>query len=269
MKRFNVSAAVNGARSIAKGIIRSANAHRPEILAASGVCGYLASLFVMYKHAEPLREAIENKDIKKIAKEAAPIVVTTTLSTMAIIGSVHEGNRRYAAMSAAYTLTDAAFTEYKESAKEILGKKESKIDQNSAEKEIRNNPVDNSTIIDTGKGKTLFYERLNGRYFYSDINYIKSTVADMNQQEFVVDKKNVVRVRAFEEALGLEPSETSNTYAWHKDYGWIDVTMTFHKSAADGTPIIALTYENLGLIPKALNLDIFDFVQDENFIPVM
>ena len=46
MKKFNVSAAVQGAQKTAKLLGRMINNHRPEILIASGVCGYVASLCI-------------------------------------------------------------------------------------------------------------------------------------------------------------------------------------------------------------------------------
>lgn len=262
MKKFDVSAAVNGAQKTAKLLGRMINNHRPEILVVSGVCGYIASLFMMYKHAQPLHEAIEEKDAKKIIKEAAPVVGTAVLSTAAVFGGVREGNKRYAAMSAAYTLTDAAFTEYRESAKEVLGeKKEANITSKSIENEIKRDPPIASSIISTGNGSTLFYERLTGRYFYSDINFVKSAVNDLNARMNPGNGKmysgdDYMLLMEFHDAINLPYTSISQTMGWTINNGGVSVAQTA-ALAPDGTPCIALTYNEFGVFLDPYEPDSF------------
>lgn len=251
MKRFSISGATKHARKAFKHLVRFYGEHKHEVMAAVGICGYLESMYLVYKNAEDIKEGIAEKDAKKIIKSAGPAVVTATMSTIAVVGSVRTSNKRYTTISAAYALTDAAYSEYRESAKEYFGeKKEEKIDRTSIDNELQRIPPKDDLIINTGHGTTLCYERLTGRYFYSDINFIKACVNEVN--EMFDNGEDTVRLDDLYCQLDLDSTAIGREMGWQVEYGRARVDYSSHLTP-DGTPCLAISYRNLGMIEAAFN----------------
>jgi len=265
MKHFDISAATRYAQKSLKSLGRFVDVHRPEVMAATGICGYLSSLYLMYKAAPKIKQGIEDKDPKTVAVAALPVVASAAVATVAVVGSVKDSKRRLAAMTAAYNFTDAAFTEYRDSAKEVLSDKkphkEEDISYHSADKEIKQTPPNN--VIDTGHGSTLCYERLTGRYFLSDINFLKSAVNRANESfdddyDYNRSGGKDVFLSELHEEMDLEDSDMDRMIGWTSSYGRIKVDYSSHL-APDGTPCLALSYRNMVLLQK---------VGDEDYVPL-
>src|SRR5690606_8861442 len=94
----------------------------------------------------------------------------------------HVGTRRAAALAAAYSISDKAFTEYKEKVKEIVGEnKERKVTTAIAEDHVRENPPGKGTVI-ISSGDVLCHESFTGRYWMCDAETIRKAENELNRQ---------------------------------------------------------------------------------------
>lgn len=262
---MNISALAKHAESSLRAIGRFVGAHRPEVMAATGIVGYFGSLYLMYKATPKIKKGIEDKDPKAVVLAALPVVASAGVSTASIIGSVKDSNRRIAALTTAYNLTQAALAENRDSVREVLGDKkphkEDDISYHSADREIKQTPPNN--VIDTGHGSTLCYERLTGRYFLSDINFLKSAVNRANESfdddyDYNRSGGKDVFLSELHEEMDLEDSDMDRMIGWTSSYGRIKVDYSSHL-APDGTPCLALSYRNMVLLQK---------VGDEDYVPL-
>ena len=190
-------------------------AHKPEALIALGVslmiaavplavCATVRTCKEIDKKKEEISKEIQqaNNDVETVVdkesivlpkkevvklswKYYVPSVVAICAGAFCAISSTREGLRRTAAMTAAAKLSEAAFEEYINKTREVVGEK--KVDE--IEQKIMKDRMELMTddeghivnIYDTRDGTTLCYDYWGGRYFYSDIDYIRSQINNVNQ----------------------------------------------------------------------------------------
>lgn len=232
--------------------------HSPEILVGLGITGMVSSTVLAVRATPKAVRLIEAKKeelqvdklkpvdtVKACWKCYIPAVVTGVSGMACVIGSTSVSVRRHAALATAYSLSETALTEYKEKVIETIGeKKEQIVREKIAEDRLEKNPVTNSEVIITGKGETLCYDHLSGRYFKSDIEKIKRVVNELNHD--MINDMGYVSLNEFYDRLDLEPTELGYTLGWSIDMnreGFIDVNFSA-KVAADGTPCIVVEYVN-------------------------
>ena len=212
----------------------------PTILSATAVVGFIGSMVLLWKTKDKIEDDLaqrkldikdanedfdneeENKNeikminktcIKNIAKHALPVAVMSTITVTSIIASVTIGNRRFAALSAAYTLLDQNSAEWKEKAREILGdSKMRKIDEAWAESQVGKVYPDEDEIIATNHGQTLFYDSWSGRYFKSSYEYIKKCINDLNYR---LISEDWIDLNEFYYSVGLESIKMGSMVGWN------------------------------------------------------
>lgn len=178
--RFDVTPFVTNVRNVSGSVAKAVSAHMPEIAAVTGTVGFLSALGIMYVKSPDIHKDIEEKDYKAAVKDAAPVVITAGLSTVAVIGGMKESQKRYAAMTAAYTLTDAALQERKNAELTALSKKKvDEIDQQEAENAVANNPPIMSQVTQIGVGTCLHYDKKLKRYFRADVEAVNKSLQNM------------------------------------------------------------------------------------------
>ena len=98
--------------------------------------------------------------------------------TIACIISAHTVNhKRNAALASLYSLTEKSLREYQAKVIETIGKnKERQVRNAVAEQNIKENPVSTKEVKITGKGETLCYDAISGRYFKSDVEKNKTSI---------------------------------------------------------------------------------------------
>ena len=142
-----------------------------------------------------------------------PPVLTCTTTVAAIVLSNRIGTRRTAAMAAAYSLSERAFTEYKEKVYEHVGKnKERKIQDEIAQDQIKRNPPLNDMII-VGSD-VIFHEAFTGRYFKSNMEDVKQAVNRINHHminNFSADLND------FYDFVGLDRTDMGDLLGWNND----------------------------------------------------
>lgn len=223
----------------------------PVLLTGLGVVGVFSTAYFSIKATpEAYRQIQDAKSertdvltkaeiVKLVWKEYIPAGASAALTSAAIIAvnSVH--NRRQAAIVSLYTLSEKALSEYQTKVRETIGeKKEKGIRDAIVEDQIRNNPNDGSTqVIVTGRGQSLCYDTLTGRYFKSDIESIRRAQNDVNAQAI---NDMYASQNDFYRMVGLPPVMFGEEHGWRPD-AQMDISFSSHLSE-DGEPCLALEY---------------------------
>lgn len=227
----------------------------PAILTGVGIAGMVTAGVLAVKatpkamriieaekrlHGEDEEVILSKTDIVKAAwKPYVPAVGLAVVSAGCLIGSCSVSTRRSAAIATAYKLSETACGEFKKKAVEVVGEKKVAEIKDAVNKErIKENPVSNSEVIVTGKGKTLCYDNWSGRYFYSDADTIKRAEIALNRQ-LISDM--YVSLSEFYDYLGLRPTKGSEELGWNIDAGEIRIELGALLSD-DETPCLMIDY---------------------------
>lgn len=143
-----------------------------------------------------------------------PAASTAVLTIACIITSNRVGNRRAAAMAAAYSFSEKAYRDYREKVVEKLGgKKEEALRDELAQERISNNPPSSQEIIIAG-GDVLCRDEFSGRYFMSTVQTIKAAQNDVNHQ---INNSYYASVTDFYDKIGLPKTSVSDEMGWNSD----------------------------------------------------
>lgn len=215
------------------------------ILTAIGVTGTVVTALLTgrasYRAAAILAEESPHLEPKEkfrlVWKLYVPPMVTGSVTVACIVGANRIGNRRAAAMAAAFTLTEKAFTEYKDKVVEKLGeRKEMAMRDELAQDRVNRNPLPSEIFITNGS--VLCYDQYTGRYFLSDMETIRRAVNDINE---IILVDHYATLTDFHERIGLPPTKVSEEVGWnmdamlHVDYSSV---LTEHNK-----PCLAITYD--------------------------
>ena len=245
MKKENVKGLING---IKKTMIRKS----PEILVGIGIAGMITTTVLAVKATPKALKLIHEKEeelgvekltagetVKAAWKCYIPAVATCALSTACIIGSSTVHTKRNAAIAAAYELSQKALVDYKDAVIETIGeKKEQVVKEKIAEKRLKEDPVSKKEVILTGKGSTLCYESLSGRYFESDMESIKHAVNVLNAQ--MLDDM-YVSLNDFYDLIGLSYTDMGEKLGWSIDDGLVETSFSA-KTTDDGRLCLVIDY---------------------------
>lgn len=245
MNKLNVSNFIKmGAEKVSK--------HSPEILLGLGIVGMISTTIMAVKATPKAIELLEEekkRQNRELAKEAAekelatcgqvttlkpvevvktawkpyvPAIVTGVVSVGCLIGSGTVNARRNAALAAAYTLSETAFSDYKKAVVETVGeKKEQMVKDIVAKEKVESNPVRNSEVIITERGNTLCYDVVSGRYFKSDIEKIRKVINELNYRMM---SEMYISLNDLYEGLGLRPVALGYELGWNiNKEGQIDI----------------------------------------------
>ena len=147
--------------------------------------------------------------------------------------------KRNAAIAAAYELSQKALVDYKDAVIETIGeKKEQIVKEKIAENRLKEDPVSKKEVILTGKGSTLCYESLSGRYFESDMESIKHAVNVLNAQ--MLDDM-YVSLNDFYDLIGLSYTDMGEKLGWSIDDGLVETSFSA-KTTDDGQLCLVLDY---------------------------
>lgn len=226
--------------------------YSPEILTGIGIAGMIGTT-VMAVRVTPkalvlIKDAEEEKKedltvietVKVTWKCYIPAVITGVTSVACLIGANSMNVRRKAALATAYTLSETALREYKEKVIETIGeKKEKAVKDSIAKDKVDHNPVSKNEIVITEKGTTLCYDAISGRYFKSDINFLKKAENEINRRLLVED---YISLNEFYYEIGLGETKMGNLLGWNVSKGLVrfDFSSTLSE---DGTPCLVLDFE--------------------------
>lgn len=171
-------------------------------------------------------------------REFIPAVGVGALTVTCIICANRIGTRRAAAMAAAYSMSEKAFTEYKDKIVEKLGEnKERAARDEIAQDRVRTSPPASDIVVANG-GDVLCYEMFTGRYFMSNMEQLKKAQNDVN---YKVLHDNYASLSDFYDKVGLNRTTISEEMGWNLD-DTLELTFTTVMSE-DNRPCLAFDYK--------------------------
>lgn len=176
---------------------------------------------------------------KTVWKVYIPTALLTAVSLAAIIGSHNISAHRLETMATLWTLSDKALSTYKEKVAKELGKDaEETVSGKLAQDKLAEIPVETQEIHMTGNGGALFFDSTSGRYFNSDLEFIRKVQNDFNQTLLAED---TLSLNQFYDALGLEHTSLGDDLGWSTEFGMLDIHFTT-KLATNSRPCIVMDY---------------------------
>jgi hypothetical protein len=198
----------------------------PSILTAVGVAGTITTAvlagkasvraaYILNDEVEARNEPISPLDCVKLTwQEFVPPVSVGTLTIVSIITANKIGNRRAAAVAAAYAVTEKAFADYKDKVIERIGEtKEQAVRDSVAQDRVSQNPVGNQVIM-LGTNKVLCYETFTGRYFTSSMDVLQQAQNTINHQ---ILNNSYASLSEFYGEVGLPTTAISEEMGWNLD----------------------------------------------------
>lgn len=234
---------------VVKTIPKVLKKHSPEILTGIGVAGMILTTITAVKATPKALQMVDKKEIednKRLTKKEIvqttwkcyiPAAITGACSIACVIGANSINMKRNAALAAAYAISMQDLVDYKKKAFEVVGeKKEQSIRDEIAKEKLENAPLDSEKIVMTGKGETLCYDPLSGRYFKSDIEKLRKAENDVNRR-----MRNEVHLslNEFYYEIGLPEIDIGENLGWDIDKGYVDLDFS-SQLTADGIPCLVM-----------------------------
>ena len=227
--------------------------HSPEILTGIGIAGMVTTTVLAVKATpkalkdiEEFEETVLSEDekikpidaIKVTWKYYLPAAITGTVSIACLIGASSVNARRNAALATAYKLSETALAEYREAVVETVGeKKEREVRDTMAKNKVEKTPMNQNTVIVTGKGDSLFLDTTCSRYFRSNVDKINKAVLDLNKR---MRDEMEITLNEFYYEIGLDGADVGDDLTWSIDDEYIEVS--FSAIPVDGEPCMVMSF---------------------------
>lgn len=243
---MKLSAIITTAKSVMK-------KNAPELLIGVGIAGMLGTAVLAVKATPKALRLIEDKKEELNTEKLTPVETVKTAwacyipaalsfgaAACCLVSAGTKGAQRSAALAAACGISENALREYKEAVTEVVGeKKEQAVCDTVAKNKLERNPVENSEIIMTGKGETLCFDSMSGRYFKSDIDRIKRAENAVNHH-MLSDMSVSLNDLYYE--LGLDNIPIGEKLGWHVENGCFEIRFS-SQLASDGTPCLVIGFD--------------------------
>lgn len=170
-----------GFKAIRHATTRFLKDHGSEILITIGVTGTITAIGMAIK-ATPkaitkVKEAQKEKDepltnvdkVKACWKCYIPMATVEVSSILCFIGASAVSKKRYAALAAAYAISETALNDYNEKMIEVVGEDEAKaVKEKIIQKKLAETPIPQEMQYnDIPPGKVRCFDAFCGRYFYA------------------------------------------------------------------------------------------------------
>jgi hypothetical protein len=226
----------------------------PTIMTVVGITGVAATAYLTGKASFKAAKLLQddawqergNLNFKHDFKDSAkltwklyiPPVATGALTIACIVGANRIGSKRAAALAAAYTLSEKAYSEYKDKIVEKLGEsKERAARDEIAQTRTDANPVSTREVIITGNGEVLCYDSITGRYFTSNVEKLKSAQNEINSQ---IHNSMYASLGDFYYLIGLKSTPFCEEMGWNTDKLMeLDLSTTM---SDDNRPCVVIDY---------------------------
>jgi hypothetical protein len=224
------------------------------ILTGVGVAGTITTAYLTGRATWKVSEDIHHGNegcsalpkkalVKRYWKSYIPPVVAGGMTIGCIIGANRISNKRTAALAAAYSLSERAFTEYKEKVVEKLGdRKEQSVRDDIAQDKVTKAAVPADAVL-YGTGTVMCFELHTGRPFLSDMETLKKAQNDVNWR---ILNHEYATLADFYHFVGLAATSSSH------DYGWTvgrQLELEFSTTlSGENRPCIAFDYNYLKML---------------------
>lgn len=216
------------------------------ILTAAGVTGVITTAYLAVKGAKKAENVLESEPPNLSAKEEAlltwhcyiPAALAGATTIAAILFSHKIETGKTAAAVGAYTITERAFTQYRDKVVEEIGKhKESVIHDDIAKERVDKSPPTESNIIVAGSGDVLCCELYTGRYFTSTMETLRKAQNDINRE---IANQLYVTLDTFYDLVKIPPTAHSCEIGWDS-HDFMELKFSTIMSE-DGRPCLAFDY---------------------------
>lgn len=162
------------------------------------------------------RRAVVKETVKEVAPIVAPPIIMGIVSGACIIGSLSVSNRRIAALTAAYTMSESAVRNLTTKAEELIGdKKVTNIRDAVAQEKLNKMPqVSESNVILTGYGNTLCKDDYTGRLFRSNPQKVEQAILQLSSK---VSSEMYCSLNEFYYLLGIDDVPLGRDIGWNVD----------------------------------------------------
>ena len=168
----------------------------PVILSIFSIAGVCSTVITSSQDTLKAKEKIEesrprNKKelIRCTWKCYIPTAISASSTIACILGSHYCSNKQKNALASAYAVSQMTLQEYQKRVIDRIGKNKERGLMGEVTKEIANKRAPQAVfqsqltdVIDTGHGRTLFYDVPGDKHFYSDMNYMDKQVNDLNRE---------------------------------------------------------------------------------------
>lgn len=203
--------------------------HSAEILSGAACVGVAVTGYLAFKAGFDTSADLAEMPEDISGKEKAKVVIKNSWEAAAVGGLTwgtiiasgiiaFKRNKALAAVTTAYMTTSEMFNTYRRHAIERLGeKKEGEMRGEIAEELVTHDPPSETVIFNTGRGNYLFKDRISGRYFRSDIDYIRKQEVVINQ--WLAAGEDWVSLNDWYGLIGLESLEDLEDLGWNVEEG--------------------------------------------------
>lgn len=182
--------------------------------------------------------------VKEIAPIVAPPVIAGAGTIISVIGGYKVASNQIAVLSSLYTMSKEAYADFQDKTKEMYGaKKTQDIKDSIAADKVLESPPKTDTVINTGHGQVLCKDDYTGHYFYSEPEYIRKVINDINEQ---LRDEYFVSLNDFYEGLGLPNCKLGSDIGFCMDDGYLRVSFSFTGAeigGRDNIPCLVLNYD--------------------------
>lgn len=226
----------------------------PSILTAIAVTGTVTTAVLAGQASFKAKDLIDNEEltmgndgygygnltdrqkVEMVWHLYIPAAGTALLTVACIVGANRVGNRRAAAMAAAYSISEKAFAEYQDKVVEKIGaNKERVVRDEIAQDQVKR--AGNSEIVIMGGGDVLCFESFTSRYFTSNMETLKKAQNDTNYQ---IINDFYASLTDFYNRIGLGKTDVSDDLGWTPER---QLDLEFSTVLAeDGRPCLVLGY---------------------------
>lgn len=213
--------------------IRTVKTNSPTILTALGVSGVITTAYLVGKASFKAAELITTHEVengvidygdrKRELKEKGLLVwklyipagISMAATISCVVGAQRAGSKRTAAAQAAFSISERAFSEYRDKVVEHIGEgKEQKIRDELAQDRVNRTPPPSQDILVSGPGNVLCMEAYTGRYFTSDMESLRKAQNDLNAH---LVAHSYAYLDDFYYLIGLQPTSESSKIGWESD----------------------------------------------------
>lgn len=155
--------------------------------------------------------------MSSVWKYYIPPVGVGLITVSSIVLANRVAGKEAAALAAAYTVSEKAFTEYREAVVKKMGTvKEREVHDEYAQARMSKNPINTKEIILAGTGEVLCFDITSGRYFQSSKNDIEKAEIAVNHE--ILGFTRGASLSEFYDQIGLAPTGYSDTVGWNHDH---------------------------------------------------
>lgn len=225
----------------------------PEIMAGMAISGVVGTAYLAHQtgYTSGYRQCItdERSNPKSSKKQwlrdnwvrYIPPVTAGALTIACIVCGTRISRSRTAAITAAYSLTERAFSEYKEKVQEKLGeRKEQTLKDELAQDRVRQISTSPEIVL-VGKGSIMCIELRSGRPFLGDMELLRRAEVEINDRVIRCDYANLAE---FHTEIGISQTPDAMDLGWTHGRGLLKLDISTTLSDRD-IPCIAFDYNYL------------------------